>query len=141
MCELRGPSMALLAPTGRSGMTEPTARAAEAQPHPLVRCALTPLGAACLFLRRTPIKRLLEREAGDSRNPKHGVRDGLRRCGGAELRAHTRGAPRGAGLRGAGRTRRAQGAHRPGATAGRRSEEHTSELQSQSNLVCRLLLV
>src|SRR2546430_12475493 len=27
----------------------------------------------------------------------------------------------------------------PGA-AGRRSEEHTSELQSQSNLVCRLLL-
>src|SRR2546430_12234470 len=27
-----------------------------------------------------------------------------------------------------------------GATAGERSEEHTSELQSQSNLVCRLLL-
>src|SRR2546430_12543382 len=26
------------------------------------------------------------------------------------------------------------------ATSGRRSEEHTSELQSQSNLVCRLLL-
>src|SRR2546430_11606169 len=26
------------------------------------------------------------------------------------------------------------------ATKGRRSEEHTSELQSQSNLVCRLLL-
>src|SRR2546430_10956330 len=26
-------------------------------------------------------------------------------------------------------------------TASRRSEEHTSELQSQSNLVCRLLLV
>src|SRR2546430_10049369 len=44
-------------------------------------------------------------------------------------------------------------AHRPGrwrlgatrrwsedSTAARRSEEHTSELQSQSNLVCRLLL-
>src|SRR2546430_15248479 len=31
--------------------------------------------------------------------------------------------------------RRARGAHGP-----RRSEEHTSELQSQSNLVCRLLL-
>src|SRR6478736_7099092 len=35
-------------------------------------------------------------------------------------------------------------ATRPGATAARhrpgRSEEHTSELQSQSNLVCRLLL-
>src|SRR2546430_6058134 len=27
-----------------------------------------------------------------------------------------------------------------GASAGARSEEHTSELQSQSNLVCRLLL-
>src|SRR2546430_5529796 len=29
---------------------------------------------------------------------------------------------------------------RPDQRAGRRSEEHTSELQSQSNLVCRLLL-
>src|SRR2546430_8998803 len=29
---------------------------------------------------------------------------------------------------------------RPEAEVGRRSEEHTSELQSQSNLVCRLLL-
>src|SRR6266567_4963693 len=29
---------------------------------------------------------------------------------------------------------------RRGAGPGRRSEEHTSELQSQSNLVCRLLL-
>src|SRR2546430_11765891 len=29
---------------------------------------------------------------------------------------------------------------RPAITAGVRSEEHTSELQSQSNLVCRLLL-
>src|SRR5688572_32366471 len=29
---------------------------------------------------------------------------------------------------------------RPGALVGCRSEEHTSELQSQSNLVCRLLL-
>src|SRR2546430_5794776 len=29
---------------------------------------------------------------------------------------------------------------RPGAGSGARSEEHTSELQSQSNLVCRLLL-
>src|SRR5688572_32749720 len=28
----------------------------------------------------------------------------------------------------------------PPASAGARSEEHTSELQSQSNLVCRLLL-
>src|SRR2546430_11835826 len=30
--------------------------------------------------------------------------------------------------------------HRGGRRAGDRSEEHTSELQSQSNLVCRLLL-
>src|SRR5688572_31318307 len=35
--------------------------------------------------------------------------------------------------------RRAGGAARRGAN-GSRSEEHTSELQSQSNLVCRLLL-
>src|SRR2546427_9330185 len=34
---------------------------------------------------------------------------------------------------------RAQVEHVPAARAGR-SEEHTSELQSQSNLVCRLLL-
>src|SRR2546430_3195014 len=32
------------------------------------------------------------------------------------------------------------GATRRGSPACRRSEEHTSELQSQSNLVCRLLL-
>src|SRR5688572_31367800 len=37
--------------------------------------------------------------------------------------------------------RAARGAHCAFARAGRaRSEEHTSELQSQSNLVCRLLL-
>src|SRR5688572_32636959 len=48
---------------------------------------------------------------------------------------------------GAGGARRGGGAHRGrlagGAGAGggaSRSEEHTSELQSQSNLVCRLLL-
>src|SRR5688572_31752895 len=35
-------------------------------------------------------------------------------------------------------TRRASTRKRP--PIGRRSEEHTSELQSQSNLVCRLLL-
>src|SRR6266567_6953767 len=34
----------------------------------------------------------------------------------------------------------AQVALRPRGDVGRRSEEHTSELQSQSNLVCRLLL-
>src|SRR2546430_10076609 len=48
------------------------------------------------------------------------------RPGGGQGRA---GGARGAGAR-VGRTRRGP----------RRSEEHTSELQSQSNLVCRLLL-
>src|SRR2546430_17337134 len=38
--------------------------------------------------------------------------------------------------RGTGRARRGAAAR----TGARRSEEHTSELQSQSNLVCRLLL-
>src|SRR5205085_11727508 len=32
------------------------------------------------------------------------------------------------------------GTRRPDEVMGKRSEEHTSELQSQSNLVCRLLL-
>src|SRR2546430_4208663 len=58
------------------------------------------------------------------------------------------GAPSGAAsrrarLRDVGDARRARGgarARREGARVGMRSEEHTSELQSQSNLVCRLLL-
>src|SRR2546430_6292724 len=61
-----------------------------------------------------------------------------------------RGAPPGrreepvhAGFSGRARGRRPCGgeqAHRPRKTSVYRSEEHTSELQSQSNLVCRLLL-
>src|SRR5688572_31780283 len=47
----------------------------------------------------------------------------------SDLLAAREDAPRAAELRG-----RARGPHRE------RSEEHTSELQSQSNLVCRLLL-
>src|SRR5690606_40262710 len=56
--------------------------------------------------------------------------------------AHPASAPRGGGaarlqeLRGA-QPREQDGAERP---SGRRSEEHTSELQSRENLVCRLLL-
>src|SRR2546430_7587493 len=46
--------------------------------------------------------------------------------------ARRRRGPADAGRAGAGVTARERG--------GRRSEEHTSELQSQSNLVCRLLL-
>src|SRR5688572_31931613 len=38
------------------------------------------------------------------------------------------------------RGHRNRGTHQKGRTTGGRSEEHTSELQSQSNLVCRLLL-
>src|SRR2546430_10575972 len=56
------------------------------------------------------------------------------RLGEAPLDGRGREAGR-AALRGAARGRRA-GPARPAA----RSEEHTSELQSQSNLVCRLLL-
>src|SRR5688572_31837189 len=51
-------------------------------------------------------------------------------------RARSRGLPGGERL---GLRRRAPRATR-GRDGGRRSEEHTSELQSQSNLVCRLLL-
>src|SRR2546427_9575177 len=39
-----------------------------------------------------------------------------------------------------GRTLKTRGADAPVAGGDDRSEEHTSELQSQSNLVCRLLL-
>src|SRR2546430_11571951 len=60
-------------------------------------------------------------------------RSGL--CGAARQlgRATTRHLPRGRDLRDA-------SAHSGLYGAGDRSEEHTSELQSQSNLVCRLLL-
>src|SRR2546430_12639826 len=45
------------------------------------------------------------------------------------------------GATGCRRNRRARtAAFRAGRLTGARSEEHTSELQSQSNLVCRLLL-
>src|SRR5688572_31384391 len=56
-------------------------------------------------------------------------RRGRRRRGGGRGRARTRGSP----------GRRATAAS-GGRCAVRRSEEHTSELQSQSKLVCRLLL-
>src|SRR2546430_17504425 len=58
--------------------------------------------------------------------PRHGP--GRLRAGAADLDAG--GAHRGAVHHAAG----------PGGDAGERSEEHMSELQSQSNLVCRLLL-
>src|SRR2546430_3806072 len=61
------------------------------------------------------------------------------------FRSHARRAPRGRrstrrspAAAAGGPQRRAGDAH--GGVAAGRSEEHTSELQSQSNLVCRLLL-
>src|SRR5688572_30981012 len=72
-----------------------------------------------------------------------------RPAGPGEVRPAARGAggpapARPAGGRGRLRTHAGGGhrapAHAPGPAGGRRSEEHTSELQSQSNLVCRLLL-
>src|SRR5690606_41360125 len=50
-----------------------------------------------------------------------------------------RGAPRAAGIFGGDRVCRAA-VHTEYARGSRRSEEHTSELQSRENLVCRLLL-
>src|SRR2546426_8701218 len=44
------------------------------------------------------------------------------------------------GIDGSGRTFESRRAHAPMCRRPRRSEEHTSELQSPSNLVCRLLL-
>src|SRR5688572_32023649 len=58
-----------------------------------------------------------------------------------DQRVHGRGAVAQAGPRGAVEGQRAPHDHRGGERERRpRSEEHTSELQSQSNLVCRLLL-
>src|SRR2546427_2596139 len=68
-------------------------------------------------------------------------RSAIRRC-------HARRGAKAQRRRDQGNRRRSRRGHRPlnlikqGGTAwcGSRSEEHTSELQSQSNLVCRLLL-
>src|SRR5689334_23583271 len=59
--------------------------------------------------------------------------------GGAEAGPRSGGHHRGADASAAARPRRRHGPRRS-APADRRSEEHTSELQSQFHLVCRLLL-
>src|SRR5262249_56103080 len=56
------------------------------------------------------------------------------------LRPGEQSGPAGLSHRGAGRDRRSIQIHRRREAAGSRSEEHTSELQSLTNLVCRLLL-
>src|SRR2546427_6140778 len=86
------------------------------------------------MIRRPPRSTLfpyttLFRSGEDQRDGQPGRRAGA--AGGAGVRAR-----RGPGTREPGRALRARAA----ALAPRRSEEHTSELQSQSNLVCRLLL-
>src|SRR5690606_41998829 len=61
------------------------------------------------------------------------------RCGAAGAGGSCGASPRPAGRPAA--ARRAAAARRPARSTGRaRSEEHTSELQSRENLVCRLLL-
>src|SRR5260370_25798783 len=64
------------------------------------------------------------------------VRDAVPAAAGARGRV-ARGAPAGPAVRGEDDGRRARGR---GVGADGRSEEHTSELQSHLNLVCRLLL-
>src|SRR2546428_6010578 len=64
------------------------------------------------------------RDAEDPRPPRRGRDRAAPRAGGRHLHAG----------------RRARGAHALGDGGDRRSEEHTSELQSRSDLVCRLLL-
>src|SRR5205085_12630328 len=85
---------------------------------------------------RSPLLPALEREAGAR------VID---RC--ARERSRVTGRDRGAhrfrqriGSRERAATRQLELAQQPRSIAASRSEEHTSELQSQSNLVCRLLL-
>src|SRR2546430_12726594 len=77
-----------------------------------------------LFPYTTLFRSPVPREAADPRRRAH---DAARR---ARAVAHARREP--AAARGAGACGSARGRER--------SEEHTSELQSQSNLVCRLLL-
>src|SRR5690606_42011362 len=72
------------------------------------------------------------RQAPDPRSS-GAVPGGLRLHRAGRLRPELRRLPRPGVLR-------VPGAWLPGAGADRRSEEHTSELQSRENLVCRLLL-
>src|SRR5256885_12097419 len=63
-------------------------------------------------------------------------RHGAALCGAGDERAARRLSRHGAHAR----VRRAEAAREPTRSFGTRSEEHTSELQSPCNLVCRLLL-
>src|SRR5205085_9362719 len=67
------------------------------------------------------------------------LHDALPICGPGRL-PRLRATAQAAGPDGDGREGRLEALPRRDPRRGRRSEEHTSELQSQSNLVCRLLL-
>src|SRR5688572_32309637 len=69
-----------------------------------------------------------------------GAQDQACRRGAGEARRRARGRRHQPRPRGRGRPRRVPPGSLLPAERHRRSEEHTSELQSQSNLVCRLLL-
>src|SRR2546430_5921100 len=67
-----------------------------------------------------------------------GARGARTRCGEAADQVEVR--ETGGAVVWRGRSPRRSGSSRPTSSSRSRSEEHTSELQSQSNLVCRLLL-
>src|SRR5256886_12805386 len=70
----------------------------------------------------------------------HRKRTAIRRCGRVERRGCDLGQPHAGGIRFGRRNSEAEPCTRLAHVRVCRSEEHTSELQSQSNLVCRLLL-
>src|SRR5690606_41797357 len=91
------------------------------------RCSLSYCYGDHRDLHSFPTRRSSDLARRRARRPRH--RDGgLSRCGGEDLRHRLARGPCRKALPGASRGRR------------RRSEEHTSELQSRENLVCRLLL-
>src|SRR5690606_41401325 len=94
--------------------------------HP-ARSALFPYTRLCRSLRRRPLRGGGAKDLQSSRASARTLCDGARRPPLTILRARERA------------RRLFHGARRLGARA-RRSEEHTSELQSRENLVCRLLL-
>src|SRR5690606_11711690 len=80
---------------------------------------------------------------GDRTRARAGARPGLRLALGPLRRGCGAGGPRGLGgspRRGSASAGHDEAAGHPALRASPRSEEHTSELQSRENLVCRLLL-
>src|SRR5207302_7292868 len=76
----------------------------------------------------------------DTRYAMRDARYAMRDARGARREAHLRLRRRREAALRPGASRSAPACHRTRSTGTRRSEEHTSELQSRENLVCRLLL-